>query len=96
MKKHWEIPHPILVTAHTNVAVDNLLSGLRDHGVKALRLGPVERVRADLQEHTFEEVVQSHPLFRSIERLDAEKEDLWRRNADGESMISTAGTKEAG
>ena len=35
LKLHWEVPFPILVCAHTNVAVDNLLEGLNEYSVKA-------------------------------------------------------------
>jgi hypothetical protein len=47
------------VAAHTNAAVDNLLAGLRGHGVKATRLGAADRVREDLQSFTFETVMEA-------------------------------------
>lgn len=37
---------PILVTAFTNVATDNLLEGLLDNGVRALRIGRPVKVEA--------------------------------------------------
>lgn len=73
LKSHWKIPHPILVTAHTNVAVDNLLAGLRTHGLKAVRSGSLDKVPEQLQEYTLDSQAEKHPLF---EVVDAAKKDL--------------------
>jgi hypothetical protein len=77
---HWKIPHPILVTAHTNVAVDNLLAGLRAHGVKATRVGNVERIRADLREHAFDIIAEGHPLAPEVDALQEDLAALWRKD----------------
>jgi AAA domain/SAM domain (Sterile alpha motif) len=45
---------PILVTANTNVAVDNLLEGLLARGIDAVRIGAPVRVRACNKLHTIE------------------------------------------
>jgi hypothetical protein len=73
LKQHFKVPFPIMVCAHTNVAVDNLLAPLRKEGIKALRSGSSDRVRDDLKEFTLDQVEQEHPLFPKIERL---REDL--------------------
>ena len=75
LKQHFKVPYPIMVCAHTNVAVDNLLAPLRKEGIKALRSGSSDRVRDDLREFTLDQVEQEHPLFPKIERL---REDLKR------------------
>lgn len=73
LKQHFKVPFPIMVCAHTNVAVDNLLAPLRKEGIKALRGGSSDRVRDDLREYTLDQVEQEHPLFPKIEKL---REDL--------------------
>jgi hypothetical protein len=73
LKQHFKVPFPIMVCAHTNVAVDNLLAPLRKEGIKALRSGSSDRVRDDLREFTLDQVEQEHPLFPKIEKL---REDL--------------------
>jgi len=75
LKQHFKVPYPIMVCAHTNVAVDNLLAPLRKEGIKALRSGSSDRVRDDLREFTLDQVEQDHPLFPKIERL---RDDLKR------------------
>lgn len=76
LKSHWKIPHPILVCAHTNVAVDNLLAGLRQHGIRALRSGSYDSVREDLQEYTFDHMVEKHPLFSEVDAMRTEQHNL--------------------
>lgn len=76
LKSHWKIPHPILVCAHTNVAVDNLLAGLRGHGIKAIRTGSSDRVRDDLREYTFDHIVERHPMFPAVDALKKELENI--------------------
>ena len=80
----------MLVTAHTNVAVDNLLAGLRQHGLKAMRIGAAERVRPDLQDYTVEELASKHPLAADIELIENRIEDLWKRNEHGMLAVTTA------
>ena len=84
LKIRWEVPFPILVCAHTNVAVDNLLEGLRAHGVKAIRVGPSQRVRPSLQQYTFDAALEEHPLFQEVEELKRELEGLFRRDGDSQ------------
>lgn len=76
---HWQLNFPILVAAHTNAAVDNLLAGLRGHGVKATRLGAADRVREDLQTFTFETAMEEHPLFAEVEELQSKVKELYAK-----------------
>ncbi|CAL1130922.1 unnamed protein product [Cladocopium goreaui] len=57
----------ILVAADSNVAVDQLLSGLIRLGVKALRIGFPSKVTAELRQHTLLAQAEEHPLNAKIE-----------------------------
>lgn len=69
--------------AHTNVAVDNLLDGLRSHGLKPVRFGTAARVPTHLQDYTFENRMEEHPAFRALERAKEEQKLLRDKMADG-------------
>ncbi|KAK4688511.1 carbonic anhydrase, partial [Tremellales sp. Uapishka_1] len=93
LKKHWEIPFPILVCAHTNVAVDNVLSGLRDHGVRGIRFGATERVREDLLDDTYEAELMRHPLYKGVEKLQKQVDSMYalepeKRERDHNSQLN--------
>ena len=64
---------PILAVAESNVAVDNLLGGLIEVGVKVVRLGQPVKVREELRKMTLDAQVQRHP---DQERVRMEKETL--------------------
>lgn len=51
--------NPLLAASDSNVAVDNICAGLHAAGVKAVRLGRVEKVRGQLDEITLEAQVQA-------------------------------------
>lgn len=76
LKQHWQVPQPVLVTAHTNVAVDNLVDGLRAQGLKVLRAGSALRVPGSLQDLTFEARLEEHPLWPQMESLKNRREFL--------------------
>eukprot|EP01103_Thecamoeba_quadrilineata_P015130 TRINITY_DN4689_c0_g1_i1.p1 TRINITY_DN4689_c0_g1~~TRINITY_DN4689_c0_g1_i1.p1 ORF type:complete len:842 (-),score=197.24 TRINITY_DN4689_c0_g1_i1:65-2590(-) len=50
----------ILASADTNVAVDNLLEGLLDEGIRAIRVGQPVKVRKSLREHTLHSLTENH------------------------------------
>jgi hypothetical protein len=79
-QQHWKIPHPVLVCAYTNAAVDNLAMGLADKGLRTLRFGVSSRIHDDLNDLTMEHHMSSHPLapafdacVRRLVALDSER-----------------------
>ncbi|CAK9780747.1 unnamed protein product [Cutaneotrichosporon oleaginosum] len=83
LKRHWQVPHPVLVCAHTNVAVDNVLAGLREHGLKVVRFGTASRVPESLQDVTFEALLEKHPLWGYLDKLRRERDDIQTHMANG-------------
>jgi KaiC/GvpD/RAD55 family RecA-like ATPase len=63
---------PILATAESNVAVDNLLEGLLDLGVKALRVGRPVKVREALRSATLDALLEDHPKQEELSFLQDE------------------------
>ncbi len=64
---HWKVTPPILVSAYTNAAVDNLAAGLRDRGLKTLRFGALSRIHDDLKEMTMDSYMAVHPLVGQVD-----------------------------
>ena len=58
---------PILATAESNVAVDNLLEGLLNNGVGAVRIGRPVKVREQLRAATLDAQMELHPDQGEIE-----------------------------
>ena len=69
---------PILATAESNVAVDNLLEGLLESGVNAVRIGQPVKVRASLREATLDARLEDHPLQDDLAALRDEHDTLKR------------------
>ena len=67
---------PLLATAESNVAVDNLLEGLLDLGVKALRIGRPVKVREALRDATLDALVEQHPMQEELAFLQDEQRQL--------------------
>jgi len=67
---------PILACAESNVAVDNLLEGLLDLGVKAIRFGRPIKVREALREATLGVQVSRHPKQDEIAFIREENEAM--------------------
>ena len=70
---------PILACAESNVAVDNLLEGLIDIGVKAVRIGKPVKVRETLRNSTLDALAEQHPLQEEIEYIKQQNDEL-RKN----------------
>jgi superfamily I DNA and/or RNA helicase len=68
---HWEVPQPILVSAYTNNAVDNLAEGMSKRGLKVLRYGSRSRIRDDLEKLTLDWYLSRHPKKDELQKLKA-------------------------
>ncbi|ODO09381.1 hypothetical protein I350_02981 [Cryptococcus amylolentus CBS 6273] len=77
LKQHFQVPHPILVCAHTNVAVDNLLTGLDKAGLRVVRVGTEDRVPGDMKHTTLEARLEEHPMWDVLNRLEDQKMAVW-------------------
>ncbi|KAF8966896.1 P-loop containing nucleoside triphosphate hydrolase protein [Flammula alnicola] len=73
LKVHFEVPQPILVCTYTNVAVDNLVEGFANVGVKPLRVGYHGHVRESLLNHSLDYKLQEHHLHDKLSTLVAEE-----------------------
>lgn len=95
LKHHFQVPHPILLAAHTNVAVDNLAEGCVNAGLRVVRAGSSTAVRASLEAHTFEAQFQRHalyPAYASAER--ALRDAQQQRNALQDALQAQKGSVE--
>ena len=70
---------PILAVADSNVAVDNLLEGLLEQGVKAIRLGQPVKVRESLRVATMAAQMSEHHLREDVETIIELNENAMRR-----------------
>ncbi len=62
LQSHWKVKAPMLVSAYTNAAVDNLAEGLAARGLQTLRFGVTSRIREDLDKLTLEYRQKNHHL----------------------------------
>ena len=67
-----------MATAESNVAVDNLLEGLLDLGVKAVRIGRPVKVRESLRNATLDALLEDHPLQEELNFIRDENNELRR------------------
>ena len=70
---------PILASAASNVAVDNLLEGLVNNGVNAIRIGRPVKVRESLRDSTLDAKMEAHPLAQDLEFIEKEFQQLMKK-----------------
>lgn len=89
LKKDFMVPHPILLAAHTNVAVDNLAEGCINAGLKVVRIGPSSRARPSTVEHTLDAYFARHPSKRRHDEVKKALDTLDRLQSDLRQKIVT-------
>lgn len=99
LKQHFQVPHQIAVCAPTNIAIDNLVAGMAEEGLKPVRIGDSLRISKAAQCFSLEAREQSHRLTPTIEenstRLERLVSDLdalehrWRRAGSSEPSQGT-------
>lgn len=72
--KNQENPQTLLVSAPSNTAVDLLTEKLAQQGIKVVRIGNPARMAEEVQQHTLDNHINLHPLFKNLKqyRKDAE------------------------
>lgn len=84
LKQHFQAPQPVLLAAHTNVAVDNLAEGCVRAGLRVVRAGSTSALRASLADTTLEAHIARHPRHAQllaaeahVRRLAERRDALW-------------------
>lgn len=76
--QHAKDNQRILVTADSNIAVDNLVEKIHEQGFKVIRIGNPARINQDLVEHALDYQLENKPDFKEAkqcwQQVDALKE----------------------
>lgn len=79
LKRHFAVPHPILVCTYTNVAVDNLVEGLAAAGLAPLRVGFGPAIRPSVIEHSLHRKLEVHERNGELKAMQAEEKGASER-----------------
>jgi len=66
----------VLVTAPSNIAVDNMLERLAKKGVRCIRLGHPARVTGNLQKHSLDAIISSSPQSQIVRDIYKEIDEI--------------------
>ncbi|KAJ1020051.1 hypothetical protein NDA16_004331 [Ustilago loliicola] len=84
LRQDFQVPHPIMLAAHTNVAVDNLADGCIKAGLRVVRIGPSARARAGIDQHTLDAYFLRHPAKLRLDQIKRRLDMLDRLKSDYE------------
>lgn len=84
LKQDFKVPHPIMLAAHTNVAVDNLADGCIKAGLKVVRIGPSARARAGIDQYTLDAYFLRHSAKPRLDQIKSRLDTLDRLKSDYE------------
>ncbi|KAI0687606.1 P-loop containing nucleoside triphosphate hydrolase protein [Cytidiella melzeri] len=68
LKKHFGVPHPILICTFTNVAVDNIIEGILSSSLHPLRVGTSGKIKPSLSKCVLENRLAVHPRAPDLEK----------------------------
>uniref|UniRef100_A0A0G4F2I7 AAA+ ATPase domain-containing protein n=1 Tax=Chromera velia CCMP2878 TaxID=1169474 RepID=A0A0G4F2I7_9ALVE len=90
VKSVLDFPHPVLVCAQSNTAVDNLLDILcsRAFRLKAVRIGQPVRVREDLRDRTLDALMSKDDRFPLLEEREAALKKLKAEKRECENSFN--------
>ncbi|KAJ9478787.1 hypothetical protein PHBOTO_002288 [Pseudozyma hubeiensis] len=96
LKQDFRVPHPIMLAAHTNVAVDNLADGCIKAGLRVVRIGPSARARAGIDQHTLDAYFLRHPGKQRLDQIKRQLDTLDRLKSEYEmGRMGASGTSTA-
>lgn len=84
LKQDFRVPHPIMLAAHTNVAVDNLADGCIKAGLRVVRTGPSARARAGIDQYTLDAYFLRHPAKPRLDQIKKRLDTLDRLKSEYE------------
>lgn len=84
LKQDFQVPHPIMLAAHTNVAVDNLADGCIKAGLRVVRIGPSARARAGIDQYTLDAYFLRHPAKQRLDQIKRQLDTLDRLKSEYE------------
>ncbi|GAK64024.1 p-loop containing nucleoside triphosphate hydrolase protein [Moesziomyces antarcticus] len=86
LKQEFQVPHPVMLAAHTNVAVDNLADGCIKAGLRVVRIGPSARARAGIDEFTLDAHFLRHPAKPRLDDIKRRMDTLEKLKSDYEMV----------
>ncbi|PWN50199.1 P-loop containing nucleoside triphosphate hydrolase protein [Violaceomyces palustris] len=93
LKAEFQVPHPILLAAHTNVAVDNLAEGCLKEGLEVVRVGPSARARKSLEDITLEARMARHPLKPKLDSAEGMVKRMLKKKNEIEAVLAMMRSK---
>ena len=94
IQAEFEVPVPILICTYTNMALDHVVEGLVERGLKPLRVGIDGKVQPALREYSLEAYLDRHPRRSELERLVRDETTLQEKLRTLERNIDEARTKD--